>query len=76
MAKGISLICREAGHSFPSADISLHNLSFLLYNQFDKLEFGGESLLTIRYGQRRQNHTIGPARLFTISRSAYGIPQT
>ena len=65
-----------AGHYFPSADISLHNPSFLLYNQFDKLEFGGESLLTIRYGQRRQNHTIGPARLFTISRSAYGIPQT
>ena len=55
---------------------SLFSRKVIWYNPFDKLEFDGESPLTIRYELRRKNHTIGLARPVAAFRSAYGIRQT
>ena len=44
------------------------------YNLFDKLELGGESPLTKRYGLRRSNENV--SRPVASIRSAHGILQT
>ena len=60
-----------AVYHIAKGDISLKDELHYGTIQLDKLEFGGESPLTMRYGLRRSNEIT--SRPVTMIRSAYGI---
>ena len=57
----------------PSCFVFIENFVRILYNQLSKLEFGGESPLTMRYGLLRSDEIS--SRPVASFRSAYGIRQ-
>ena len=74
-AKSSILLGGVVNPSVSFADSSLYTREpWALPRQLTKLEFGGESPLTMRYGLRRSNKII--SRPVASFRSAYGIRQT